>query len=107
MPVQVMPVQVIHHLRKFFIGCRRQPLTCGNSLRAFPFHLLALLLMSGRPMCCFLNAPRAIHSATWLTESMSSANQKLTVEVSDYVNVMSAGACLERRTAAVRRQSAK
>src|SRR5215831_16350959 len=85
-----MPAQVIQHPREFFVGCRRQPLTRGDSFRAFPFHLLALLLMSTRPFMLLPSIAHTVHSATRLTESMSSANQKLTSEVPDYVKVMSA-----------------
>ena len=86
MSVEIVSVELVP--REFVIGRRRQPGTCGKSFRSFPFHLLALLLMSTRPLCCFLKSRGTIHCATWLTESMSSAHQKLTVELHDYVNVM-------------------
>src|SRR5215472_13605860 len=49
-PVRTVPVQIAHRPAEFLIGRWYQPLTCGKSFRAFPFHLLELLLMSTRPV---------------------------------------------------------
>src|SRR5215469_10434180 len=92
---EIMSGQLIHRCGEILICRRRQTLTCGKSFRAFPFHLLALLLMSTQTFYVASYSPCTVHSATWRTKSMSSASQKLTVEVSDYVKVMLAGPYLK------------